>query len=138
MPSFNSVTILGNLTRDPEVRYTPNGTAVASFTLAVNEKYKPKDGGETKESVHYIDCVAFGNQAENIGKYQNKGDLLLVDGKLQQRRWEDKDSGQKRSKIEVVVRMAQFMSKRNGGSVPDKVSDAFPDPEPVGEGEIPF
>jgi len=137
MTSFNKVILLGNLTRDPEVRYTPNGSAVASFALAVNRKYK--QGEETKEEVSYIDIVVFGKQAENCGQYINKGDSVLIDGRLQQRRWETED-GQKRSKVEVVAQFVTFMPKRSsssgqgGGHGPSE-----PSPEqPVDEGEIPF
>ncbi len=134
MTSFNKVILLGNLTRDPEVRYTPNGSAVASFALAVNRKYK--QGDETKEEVSYIDVVVFGKQAENCGQYLNKGDGALIEGRLQQRRWETED-GQKRNKIEVVAQSVNFMPKRSSGG--QGHSHAEPAPEaPVDEGEIPF
>jgi single-strand DNA-binding protein len=135
MTSFNKVILLGNLTRDPEVRYTPNGIAVASFAIAVNRKYK--QGDETKEEVSYIDIVVFGKQAESCGQYINKGDSVLIDGRLQQRRWETEE-GQKRTKIEVVAQSVNFMPKRSsgGGQVH---GHAEPAPEtPVDEGEIPF
>src|SRR5512136_58530 len=106
MNSFNKVILLGNLTRDPEVRYIPSGTAVASFAIAVNRRYK--QGNETKEEVSYIDIVVFGKQAENCGQYINKGDAILVEGRLQQRRWETED-GQKRNKVEVVAQSVTFM-----------------------------
>lgn len=138
MTSFNKVILLGNLTRDPEVRYTPNGIAVASFAIAVNRKYK--QGDETKDEVSYIDIVVFGKQAESCGQYINKGDSVLIDGRLQQRRWETED-GQKRSKVEVVAQSVNFMPKRSwsgsgGGSTvapSEPASDA-----PVDEGDIPF
>ena len=137
MTSFNKVILLGNLTRDPEVRYTPNGAAVASFAIAVNRRYK--QGDETKDEVSYIDIVVFGKQAEACGQYINKGDAILVDGRLQQRRWDDKDSGQKRSKIEVVAQSVNFMPKRSGGSRDAGQGQPEPAPEqPVDEGEIPF
>jgi single-strand DNA-binding protein len=111
MTSFNKVILLGNLTRDPEVRYTPNGIAVASFALAINRKYK--QGDETKEEV-------------------------IIDGRLQQRRWDDKESGQKRSKVEVVAQSVNFMPKRASASHGSQ-AQAEPMPEPpVDEGEIPF
>ncbi len=138
MTSFNKVILLGNLTRDPEVRYTPNGIAVASFTLAVNRRYK--QGEENKEEVSYIDIVVFGKQAESCGQYINKGDSVLVDGRLQQRRWETED-GQKRSKIEVVAQSVNFMPKRSwsgqGGGGSQSQTEPVPEP-PVDEGEIPF
>ena len=137
MTSFNKVILLGNLTRDPEVRYTPNGIAVASFAIAVNRKYK--QGDETKEEVSYIDIVVFGKQAESCGQYINKGDSVLIDGRLQQRRWDDKESGQKRNKIEVVAQSVNFMPKRSSGSKGGGDSHPEPAPEaPVDEGEIPF
>lgn len=138
MTSFNKVILLGNLTRDPEVRYTPNGIAVASFALAVNRKYK--QGEETKEEVSYIDIVVFGKQAESCGQYINKGDAVLIDGRLQQRRWETED-GQKRSKVEVVAQFVNFMPKRSWSGQGQGAAQTEPGPEPspsVDEGEIPF
>ncbi|HEY6010359.1 MAG TPA: single-stranded DNA-binding protein [Nitrospirota bacterium] len=137
MTSFNKVILLGNLTRDPEVRYTPNGIAVASFAIAVNRKYK--QGDETKEEVSYIDIVVFGKQAESCGQYIGKGDSVLVDGRLQQRRWDDKETGQKRSKVEVVAQSVNFMPKRSSAGTGGGHAQAEPMPEaPVDEGEIPF
>jgi len=136
MTSFNKVILLGNLTRDPEVRYTPNGIAVASFAIAVNRKYK--QGDETKEEVSYIDIVVFGKQAESCGQYINKGDSVLIDGRLQQRRWETEE-GQKRNKLEVVAQSVNFMPKRSSGGKVGGDSHPEPAPEaPVDEGEIPF
>jgi single-strand DNA-binding protein len=137
MTSFNKVILLGNLTRDPEVRYTPNGSAVASFAIAVNRKYK--QGDETKEEVSYIDIVVFGKQAESCGQYINKGDAVLIDGRLQQRRWDDKETGQKRNKIEVVAQSVNFMPRRSPGGQGGAQNHAEPAPEaPVDEGDIPF
>ncbi len=135
MTSFNKVILLGNLTRDPEVRYTPNGVAVASFAIAVNRKYK--QGDETKEEVSYIDIVVFGKQAESCGQYINKGDSVLIDGRLQQRRWETED-GQKRNKIEVVAERVNFMPKRSKPAGPAGAPSEPPAEGPVDEGEIPF
>ncbi|MFQ5456126.1 MAG: single-stranded DNA-binding protein [Nitrospirota bacterium] len=109
MTNFNKVILMGNLTRDPEIRYTPNGTPVANLRIAVNHRYK--QGDDVKEDVCYIDIVAFGKQAENCGQYLNKGNGIIVDGRLQQRQWETED-GQKRSKYEVVAQNIQFMPKR--------------------------
>ena len=139
MNSFNRVILLGNLTRDPEVRYIPSGTAVASFAIAVNRRYK--QGEEMKDEVSYIDIVVFGKTAENCGQYLNKGDAILVEGRLQQRRWDDKDSGQKRSKVEVVAQTVNFMPKRSGQAAGQggKHDSQDPGPEPsVDEGDIPF
>jgi single-strand DNA-binding protein len=136
MTSFNKVILMGNLTRDPEVRYTPNGIAVASFAIAVNRKYK--QGDETKEEVSYIDIVVFGKQAESCGQYINKGDSVLIDGRLQQRRWETEE-GQKRSKVEVVAQSVNFMPKRSSAGQGASQGHAEPAPEvPVDEGDIPF
>ncbi len=109
MISYNKVILIGNLTKDPEIRYTPNGTAVASFRLAVNRRYK--QGEEFKEEVCYIDIVVFGKQAENCGQYLNKGSGVIVEGRLQERRWDTED-GQKRSKHEVVAQTVRFLPKR--------------------------
>jgi single-strand DNA-binding protein len=136
MASFNKVILLGNLTRDPDVRYTLNGAAVASFAIAVNRKYR--QGDATKDEVSYIDIVVFGKQAEACGHYLTKGDSILIDGRIQQRRWED--NGQKKSKIEVVANQVNFMPKRQGQG-PSAQSASGPEqeiPADVGDGEIPF
>ncbi len=119
---FNKVILIGNLTRDPELRYTPQGTSVCNFSLAVNRKYK--QGEEMTEEVTFINIVVFGKQADTCGQYLNKGSSVLVEGRLQERRWET-DDGQKRSKHEVVAQNIRFMSKRQstsdysgGGSAP--------------------
>ena len=109
MISYNKVILIGNLTKDPEIRYTPNGTAVASFRLAVNRRYK--QGDEFKEEVCYIDIVVFGKQAESCGQYLNKGSGVIVEGRLQEKRWDTED-GQKRSKHEVVAQTVRFLPRR--------------------------
>ena len=114
MAGFNKVILLGNLTRNPELRYTPNGTPVASLGLAVSRRYK--QGDELKEEVCFVDIVVFGKQAEHCGQYLSKGNGIIVDGRLQQRRWETED-GQKRSKHEVVAQTVTFMPKRQDGGV---------------------
>jgi single-strand DNA-binding protein len=106
---FNKVILIGNLTRNPELRYTPSGTPVASFGLATSRRYK--QGDELKEEVCFVDIVVFGKQAEHCGQYLSKGNGVIVDGRLQQRRWETED-GQKRSKHEVVAQNVTFMPKR--------------------------
>jgi len=113
MTSFNKVILIGNLTKDPEIRYTPSGTAVANFGLAVNHRYK--QGDEMRDEVCFIDIVVFGKQAENCGQYLSKGQGIIVDGRLQQRRWESED-GQKRSRHEVVAQTVTFLPKRQPGS----------------------
>jgi single-strand DNA-binding protein len=109
---FNKVILLGNLTRNPELRYTPSGTPVASFGLAVSRRYK--QGDDLKEEVCFVDIVVFGKQAEHCGQYLGKGNGVIVEGRLQQRRWETED-GQKRSKHEVVAQSVTFMPKRPEG-----------------------
>jgi len=90
---FNKIILIGNLTRDPEMRYTPQGTSVCNFGIAVNRKYKQAE--EMKEEVTFINVVVFGKQADTCGQYLNKGSSVLVEGRLQERRWET-DEGQKR------------------------------------------
>ncbi len=112
MNGFNKVILIGNLTRNPELRYTPGGTPVASFALAVNRRFR--QGEELRDEVCYIDIVVFGKQAEHCGQYLSKGSGVIVEGRLQQRRWET-DDGQKRSKHEVVAQSVTFMPKRQEG-----------------------
>lgn len=109
---FNKVILMGNLTRDPEVRNTPNGQSVTNFGLAVNRTWRSQDGN-TQESVSYIDCVAWGKTGEIIAQYMQKGRALLVSGRLDQRSWEQ--DGQKRSKVEVVVEDFNFVGSGAGG-----------------------
>lgn len=99
--SVNQVTLLGRLTRDPELRQTPNGASVASFSMALNRSWKDQNSGEWKEETDFIDCVAWGPLAERLEKMVKRGQRLLVSGRLSQRSWEQ--DGQKRSKVEVVV-----------------------------------
>src|SRR5215475_4981948 len=109
MASLNSVCLLGHLTRNPEVRYSPNGTPVAALGLAVNNRIKRSDDS-WQDDPCFIDVVVFGNQAEACGKYLNKGDPVLLEGRLQYRTWEDQQ-GQKRSKHEVIASRVQFLPK---------------------------
>src|SRR5215813_5346214 len=108
MANFNKVILLGNLTRDPELRYTPSGTPVASFGLAVNQR--SGQGDERREEVCFVDIVAFGRQAETASEFLSKGRAALIEGRLQWRSWEGQD-GQKRSKHEVVAERIQFMPR---------------------------
>lgn len=112
---FNKVILMGNLTRDPETRTTPNGQSVTSFSLAVNRTWRNANG-ENQESVSYIDCVAWGKPGEVIAQYLGKGRAILVSGRLEQRSWDDKESGQKRSKVEVIVEDFNFVDSRGGDS----------------------
>ena len=109
MVGFNKIILIGNLTRNPELRYTPSGTPVANFGLAVNRRFRQAD--DQKEEVCYVDIVVFGKQAEHCGQYLSKGDGAIVDGRLQQRRWETED-GQRRSKHEVVAQSVTFLPKK--------------------------
>jgi single-strand DNA-binding protein len=109
---FNKVILMGNLTRDPEVRNTPSGQSVTNFGLAVNRTWRGQDG-TNQESVSYIDCVAWGKTGEIIAQYMQKGRALLVSGRLDQRSWEQ--DGQKRSKVEVIVEDFNFVGSGAGG-----------------------
>ncbi len=111
---FNKVILMGNLTRKPETRTTPNGQSVTSFGLAVNRTWRSQDGSQ-QEAVSFIDCVAWGKAGEIIAQYLDKGSAVLVSGRLDQRSWEDKESGQKRSKVEVVVEDFNFVGGRGDG-----------------------
>lgn len=113
MASFNKVILLGNLTRDPELRYTPKGQAVAKLGLAVNRSYK-LESGETREEVTFIDVDAWGKQAELIGQYLRKGNPLFVEGRLKLDQWDDKNTGQKVSKLRVVMENFQFIGGPRG------------------------
>ncbi len=113
MASYNRVILMGNLTRDPEVKYSQGGSAIAKFSIAVNRRYKA--GDDLKEEVGFFDIVVFGKQAENCGEYLKKGRGVLVEGRLQQDRWEDKETGAKRSRVLVVAQSVQFLGSAPGG-----------------------
>jgi len=115
MASYNKVTLIGNLTRDPEIKYTPKGTAIADIGLAVNRSYST-DSGEKREEVTFIDVTLWGRVAEIVGEYCKKGRPLFVEGRLQLDTWDDKQTGQKRSKLKVVGENIQLLSGREGGS----------------------
>ncbi len=120
MASFNKVIVAGNLTRDPELRYTPKGTAVARITLAVNRNYT-SETGEKKEEVSFVDIDVWGRQAEVIAQYMKKGRPLLVEGRLKQDTWEDKNTKQKQSKLKVVLESFSFIDSNRpegGGGSP--------------------
>ncbi len=114
MASFNKVLLLGNLTRDPEVRYTPKGSAVADLGLAVNRQYT-LESGEKREEVTFVDVTFWGRTAEVAGEYLKKGRSIFVEGRLQLDTWDDKTSGQKRSKLKVIGEMMQMLGSRPGG-----------------------
>ncbi len=117
MASYNKVILLGNLTRDPELRYTPKGQAVAKLGLAVNRSYKT-ESGETREEVTFIDIDSWGKQAELIGQYLRKGSPLFVEGRLKLDQWDDKNTGQKVSKLRVVMENFQFVGGPRGDGPP--------------------
>lgn len=130
MANFNRVILVGNLTRDPELRYTPSGAPVCSFDLAVNRSYTTQ-AGERRDEVCYITIVSWGKQAETCKEYLKKGRAALIEGRLTQRSWETPE-GQKRSKHEVVADRVQFLGGRR-----DPEEEAASAPAP-GEEEPPF
>ncbi len=115
MASFNKVILLGNLTRDPEVRYTPKGSAVCDLGLAVNRAYT-LDNGEKREEVTFVDVVLWARLAEIAGEYLKKGRPVFIEGRLQLDTWDDKQSGQKRSKLRVIGETMQLLGSRPGGA----------------------
>ena len=112
--SYNKVFLLGNLTRDPEVRYTPKGSAVTDLGIAVNRQYT-LDTGEKREEVTFVDVTFWGRTAEVAGEYLKKGRSVFIEGRLQLDTWDDKQSGQKRSKLKVIGEMMQMLGGRPGG-----------------------
>ena len=114
MPNLNKVMLIGNLTRDPEIKYTPKGTAIAAFGLAVNRSFTT-ESGEKREEVTFIDLEAYARLAEIIGEYCKKGRPIFVEGRLKLDTWDDKTSGQKRSKMKVIVETMQLLGGREGG-----------------------
>ena len=122
MASFNKVILLGNLTRDPEVRYTPKGSAVCDLGLAVNRTYT-LDNGEKREEVTFVDVVLWARLAEIAGEYLKKGRPVFIEGRLQLDTWDDKQSGQKRSKLRVIGETMQLLGGRPGGGGGGESSD---------------
>lgn len=113
MSNYNKCILMGNLVRDPELRYSTKGTAICKITLAINRTWK-SETGETKEEVTFVDCDAFGRTAEVIGQYLKKGRPIHVDGRLRLDVWDDKQSGQKRSRLGVVLESFQFVDSGKG------------------------
>lgn len=141
MPSYNLVVLVGNATRDPEVRFSPKGSAICSLSLAVNRQWKD-DSGQKKEEVSFIDCTAFGKTAEVLGQYVKKGNPVLVQGRLKQETWQDKQTNAKRSKLVVIVDSMQLMGGKrdssdggstdySSGSTATPAPDAQPSPAPA-------
>jgi len=114
MASFNKVILLGNLTRDPEVRYTPKGSAVTDLGIAVNRQYT-LENGEKREEVTFVDVTFWGRTAEVAGEYLKKGRPIFIEGRLQLDTWDDKQSGQKRSKLKVIGETMQMLGGPRGG-----------------------
>ena len=151
MASFNKVILVGNLTRDPELRYTPKGMAIAKIGLAVNRNWT-NEAGEKKEAVTFVDVDIFGRTAENVAQYMKKGRHILIEGRLRLDQWDDKQTGQKRSKLGVVAETVQFLGSPGGGggdggepaprrpaapSAPAPSSAAEPDMPPPDD-DVPF
>ncbi|RZO85311.1 MAG: single-stranded DNA-binding protein [Kiritimatiellaceae bacterium] len=142
MASFNRVMLMGNLTRNPELRYTPSGSAVADLGLAVNESFKNKSG-ETVEQTCFVDVVVWGRQAETASEYLQKGSPVFVEGRLQFDQWESQQ-GEKRSKLRVRAERVQFLSSGGGaggassgstGQTPDVPPPSVP---PPADDDVPF
>lgn len=114
MPSLNKVLLMGNLTRDPELRVTPKGTSICQFALAINHQFK-MESGESREEVIYVDVEAWGKQGETIAKYCVKGRPLYVEGRLRLDQWEDKTTKEKRSRMKVVLEQFQFLGDGRAG-----------------------
>lgn len=143
--NYNRVTLAGNLTRDPEVKFLPNDKAVAQFGIAINRKFKGPDGS-AKEETTFVDVEAWGRTAELVGQYLTKGQPCFIEGRLRLDQWDDKKTGEKRSKIKVVADSVQFLgSKKDGQAAP--TDDAAPAParprvptpaKPDDSGEPPF
>lgn len=145
MASYNKVLLMGNLTRDPELRYTSNGQALAKFGIATNRKFKSGDG--MKEEVTYVDCTAWARTAEVISEYMHKGSPIFIEGRLQFSQWEDKETGKKRSKLDVVVDRFQFLGGKQDseGGAPrgnqgqqNRGGQQNREMEPLSDDDIPF
>ncbi|MHC4711825.1 MAG: single-stranded DNA-binding protein [Planctomycetota bacterium] len=141
MANLNKVLLIGNLTRDPELRYTPGGTAVASFGLATNRKFRTSSG-EDREDTCFVDINAFGRQAEVLSEYMAKGRQIFIEGRLHLDQWEDKQTGAKRSKLTVTVENFQFLGGRGeqGGarrSSPGR-AESQAQAQPAADDDIPF
>ena len=122
---LNKAMIVGNLTRDPELRTLPSGISVCQFSLATNRVYKDKDGGK-QESTDYHNIVVFGRQADTCAQYLKKGQSAMIEGRIQTRSWDDQASGQKKSRTEIVADRVQFGPKAGGGGSFDGGSSSAP------------
>jgi single-strand DNA-binding protein len=138
MASFNKVILIGNLTRDVELKYLPKGTAVCNLSLAVNRRWKT-EAGEEKEDVYFAECKAFGKQAETISQYVRKGHPLLVEGRLTREEWDDKKTGDKRSTTRIMIETFQFLKGRDEGDAPAPRAQAPAAPKPdLDADDLPF
>ena len=150
MANYNRVILAGNLTRDPQLSFTPSNTAVCKFGLAINRNWTDRQSNEKRQDTCFVDCTAFGRQAETINQYLSKGRPVLVEGRLQFSRWTGQD-GQNRSKLEVVVETFQFLGSpggARGGDAPSpgqpvsepepRGAPAYEEPPPSPDSEIPF
>ena len=131
MASFNKVMLMGNLTRDPQMKYLPSQTAVCEIGLACNRKFRTQDG-QDREEVTFVDCTAFGRQAEVLNQYLQKGRPIFIEGRLKYDSWEDKQGGGKRSKLGVVIENFQFIGGRDdagggggGGNYDDQSNGGY-------------
>ena len=140
MGSLNKVILIGNLGRDPEVKYLPSGQAVANFSVATNERWQNKEG-KTEERTEWHRVVVYGKQAENCGEYLSKGRSVCIEGRLQTREWDDKN-GQKRSTTEVVANRVIFLGSKGEGAAKEAVAEeeiVYDKPPKTGPGEdVPF
>lgn len=145
MASYNKVILMGNLTRDPELKYLPSGMAVANLGLAVNRVWTDRESGEKREEVSFVDLEAWGRTAETMNEYLQKGSPALVEGRLRQQRWET-DDGQNRSRLVVVVERFEFVGGRQDGGETGEYSQpgeaasqsSASDAGPATEDDIPF
>lgn len=144
--NFNKVILAGNLTRDPELRYTPQGTAIAKIGLAINRRYTGQDG-QTKDETTFVDVDAFGKQAEVIGQYLKKGRPVLIEGRLKLDQWDDKTTGKPRSRLGVILESFQFIDSKAAGAegapaqsspAPNRPArPAAQPPSPAAESDVP-
>ena len=136
MASLNKVFLMGNLTRAPELRYTPSGTAVSDLRLAVNRAYTTQSG-EKRQETYFLTVVVWGKQAESCGEYLDKGSPILVEGRLQTREWEGKD-GQRRNVVEVVADRIQFLGRGRAAGPEPETAEEPAERAIEGEEEVPF
>jgi len=117
MASFNKVILIGNLTREPELKFLPKGTAICNISMAVNRRWK-NEVGEEKEDVYFADCKSFGKQAEVLAQYVKKGHPLMIEGRLSREEWEDKQTGAKRTATRIIIEQFQFLRGKDDGGEP--------------------